>query len=104
MVSKGVPCLGQVTQTGCGAICPRFGRGCYGCFGPRESANGGSLADWYRSSLGLSDETVAARFAGFTAWAPEMREVIDAAGGPPGMRKVADVAAIVGGEAEGGVA
>src|SRR5665647_3426493 len=30
MVGKGIPCLGQVTQTGCGAICPRFGRGCYG--------------------------------------------------------------------------
>ena len=37
-------------------------------------------------SLGLSDEEVAARFAGFTGWAPELREVIDAKGGPPGMR------------------
>ena len=43
MVSKGIPCLGQVTQTGCGAICPRFGRGCYGCFGPREQANAAGL-------------------------------------------------------------
>ena len=43
MVSKGLPCLGQVTQTGCGAICPRFGRGCYGCFGPREQANAAGL-------------------------------------------------------------
>lgn len=33
MVSKGVPCLGPVTLSGCGAICPRFGRGCYGCYG-----------------------------------------------------------------------
>lgn len=39
MVVKGEACLGQVTQAGCGAICPRFSRGCYGCFGPREQAN-----------------------------------------------------------------
>ena len=79
-------------------------RGCYGCFGPRESANGGSLADWYRGSLGLSDERVAARFAGFTAWAPELREVIDAAGGPPGMRRAASTAASADADVDGGVA
>ncbi len=33
------PCLGPVTHTGCGAMCPAFARGCYGCFGPREAAN-----------------------------------------------------------------
>ncbi len=33
MVSKGVPCLGPVTFGGCGAVCPNFGRGCYGCYG-----------------------------------------------------------------------
>jgi hypothetical protein len=104
MVSRGEPCLGPVIAAGCGALCPGMARGCYGCFGPREAANGGSLADWYRGSLGLSDERVAARFAGFTAWAPELREVIDAAGGPPGMRKLADPAAIAGSEAEGGAA
>lgn len=86
MVSRGEPCLGPIISNGCGALCPGMARGCYGCFGPRESANGRSLADWYRSDLGLSEERVAARFAGFTAWAPELREVIDAAGGPPGMR------------------
>jgi sulfhydrogenase subunit delta len=86
MVARGEPCLGPIISNGCGALCPGMARGCYGCFGPRESANGGSLADWYASSLGLSDESVAARFAGFTAWAPELREVIDARGGPPGMR------------------
>ena len=39
LVAQGVPCLGPVTRTGCGALCPAFGRGCYGCFGPREQAN-----------------------------------------------------------------
>ena len=39
-----IACLGPVTQTGCGALCPAFGRGCYGCFGPREDANVTALA------------------------------------------------------------
>ena len=38
-VAGGVACLGPVTRTGCGALCPAYGRGCYGCFGPREQAN-----------------------------------------------------------------
>jgi coenzyme F420-reducing hydrogenase gamma subunit len=86
MVAHGEPCLGPVISTGCGALCPGLARGCYGCFGPRESANTASLSGWYRTSLGLTDEQVAARFAGFTSRAPEMREAIDAAGGPPGLR------------------
>lgn len=39
MVAHGTPCLGPVTQAGCGALCPSFHRGCYGCFGPMESPN-----------------------------------------------------------------
>ena len=40
---QGKPCLGPVTHAGCGAICPAFGRGCYGCFGPIEAPNVASL-------------------------------------------------------------
>ena len=36
MVAKGTPCLGPVTQAGCGAICPSFNRGCYGCLVQRS--------------------------------------------------------------------
>jgi hypothetical protein len=61
-------------------------RGCYGCFGPRESANGESLASWFSGPLELPDERIAAKFAGFTGYAPALRSVIDARGGPPGMR------------------
>jgi coenzyme F420-reducing hydrogenase gamma subunit len=38
-VAKGTPCLGPVTHAGCGALCPAYGRGCYGCYGPMETPN-----------------------------------------------------------------
>lgn len=43
MVAHGTPCLGPVTHAGCGALCPSYDRGCYGCFGPMESPNTASL-------------------------------------------------------------
>jgi coenzyme F420-reducing hydrogenase gamma subunit len=43
MVAHGTPCLGPVTQAGCGALCPSFHRGCYGCFGPMETPNVAAL-------------------------------------------------------------
>ena len=46
MVAHGTPCLGPVTHAGCGALCPSYHRGCYGCFGPMETPNTGSLAGW----------------------------------------------------------
>ena len=46
MVAHGTPCLGPVTHAGCGALCPSYHRGCYGCFGPMESPNAPSLAGW----------------------------------------------------------
>ncbi len=82
-VAQGIACLGPVTRTGCGAICPAYGRGCYGCFGPRESANTASLATWFGDDR--SRHEVARLFAGFTAWSDPFRAVIDARGGPPGI-------------------
>jgi hypothetical protein len=81
-VANGVTCLGPVTMAGCGAICPAYRRGCYGCFGPREAANGPGLAQWLAGSAPPAD--IARSFALFNAWAPPFRTVIDAAGGPPG--------------------
>jgi sulfhydrogenase subunit delta len=44
MVAHGTPCLGPVTHAGCGALCPSYDRGCYGCFGPMETPNAPSLS------------------------------------------------------------
>jgi coenzyme F420-reducing hydrogenase gamma subunit len=43
MVAHGTPCLGPVTHAGCGALCPSYNRGCYGCYGPMETPNAPSL-------------------------------------------------------------
>ncbi|HLB44690.1 MAG TPA: hypothetical protein VJK49_04825 [Candidatus Limnocylindrales bacterium] len=77
LVATGEPCLGPVTRTGCGALCPSFGRGCYGCFGPKEAANSASLAAWF-GTLGQSDEQVAREFAKFNVNAPAFRAVVEA--------------------------
>jgi coenzyme F420-reducing hydrogenase gamma subunit len=61
MVTQGVPCMGPVTRTGCGAICPAFGRDCYACYGPAENVNTQSLSRRLEG-LGLTPEAVAARF------------------------------------------
>ncbi len=46
-VTEGKPCLGPITQAGCGAICPAYQRACYGCFGPCAQANPASLSEHY---------------------------------------------------------
>jgi len=84
VVTRGEPCLGPVTQTGCGAICPGVGRGCYGCFGPREGANVDGLAQWYTDGPamgGLEPGDVGRLFAGFTGASPAFRGVTDRLGG-----------------------
>lgn len=71
-VSRGVPCLGPVTQAGCGAICPRYARGCYGCFGPKETPNTASFATTL-SSLGMSEPEIVRVFRTFNADAEPFR-------------------------------
>lgn len=82
MVARGEPCLGPVTHAGCGALCPRYDRGCYGCFGPREQANTRSLSGWLAHE-GVPASELVRRFRGITAWAPAFREESERqAGGP----------------------
>jgi coenzyme F420-reducing hydrogenase gamma subunit len=61
MVTRGIPCLGPVTLTGCGALCPRFGRDCYACYGPAENINAAAMGQRL-AGLGLVPEAIARRF------------------------------------------
>ncbi len=69
MVAHGTPCLGPVTQAGCGAICPSYNRGCYGCFGPVRDPNTRSLIPRL-SRLGMSDSAIEQVFSTFNVAAP----------------------------------
>ncbi len=72
MVAAGVPCLGPVTQAGCRALCPAYGRGCYGCFGPMESPNTEALARQF-GALGMTGDAIARTFRSFSGWAEPFR-------------------------------
>jgi coenzyme F420-reducing hydrogenase gamma subunit len=72
-VAHGTPCLGPVTHAGCGALCPSYDRGCYGCFGHAETTNTVSLARRLRE-LDMSERDVARVFATFNAAAPAFAE------------------------------
>ena len=72
MVARGTPCLGPVTHAGCGALCPAYNRGCYGCYGPMETPNTRSLSSaWIE--LGADETDVIRAFRGFNAFAESFR-------------------------------
>jgi coenzyme F420-reducing hydrogenase gamma subunit len=72
-VAQGMPCLGPVTQAGCGALCPAFNRGCYGCFGPSESPNPPALVKQMRE-LGATNPEIKRSFRSFNAWSWQFRQ------------------------------
>jgi coenzyme F420-reducing hydrogenase gamma subunit len=73
MVSKGIPCLGPVTHAGCGALCPSYNRGCYACFGPKETPNTASMATRFHE-LGVWEPDVVRAFRSFNAYAEPFRK------------------------------
>jgi len=78
MVAHGTPCLGPVTQAGCGAICPAFNRGCYGCFGPQATPNTASLTGELKV-LGMAPAGIQRLYRTFNANAPAFRAASEAA-------------------------
>jgi coenzyme F420-reducing hydrogenase gamma subunit len=77
MVAHGTPCLGPVTHAGCGALCPAYNRGCYGCYGPMETPNTTSLSEWWRR-LGVSEQYLVRAFRGVNAYAEAFRKASEA--------------------------
>jgi coenzyme F420-reducing hydrogenase gamma subunit len=77
VVARNEPCLGPVTRTGCGALCPAFNRGCYGCFGPANGPNIESFAGLLRQH-GVSAEEASRRLRGINGYVRPWREAADA--------------------------
>jgi coenzyme F420-reducing hydrogenase gamma subunit len=77
VVARGEPCLGPVTRTGCGALCPRLGRGCYGCFGPADGPNMPAFAGLLHAQ-GLDRTAAVQRLRAINGYAHPWRESGDA--------------------------
>ena len=75
MVTRGLACLGPVTQAGCGALCPAYRRACFGCFGPKENPNPASLSHWLTEEQQRSSGEQLRLFRNFNAGAEAFRKV-----------------------------
>jgi sulfhydrogenase subunit delta len=73
MVAQGTPCLGPVTHAGCGAICPAYHRGCYGCYGPMETPNTAALTQQWQQ-LGVSPADLQRAYRTYNTNAPAFRQ------------------------------
>jgi len=76
LVSKGEPCLGPITQTGCGALCPGLDRPCYGCFGPMEQPNIFSLANRF-DELGFVPRDIKRMLRTFNGYLEPFKQASD---------------------------
>lgn len=76
LVAEGTPCLGPATRTGCGALCPGVGRGCYGCFGPAPSAELTALVPILQAQEKYPGECLHL-LRNFTGYAPAFRQAAD---------------------------
>lgn len=73
VVSRSLACLGPIIQAGCGAICPTYNRGCYGCFGPSEPANTESLLRQF-CNMGHDRNRLVPLVRSFNAAAPAFQQ------------------------------
>lgn len=73
MTAHNTICLGPVTQTGCNALCPSYNRGCFGCYGPMDSANTSSLAKQFKE-MGSTKFDIMIAFRSFNAYAEAFRK------------------------------
>ena len=76
LVAYNMPCMGPVTNAGCGALCPSMNRACYSCFGPMQQANAPALARRF-SRMGLSRDEILRKFTAFGAATPQFRRAVE---------------------------
>lgn len=72
LVSWKQPCMGPVTNAGCGALCPSHSRACYGCWGPVKDANSPALARQFEK-MGLGRHDIFCRFTQYASPKAEFR-------------------------------
>lgn len=77
LVSQGKPCLGPITQAGCGALCPGCNRACYGCFGPMEQPNMASLGTHFTEELGQSNRDMKRMLRSFNGYLEPFKQAGD---------------------------
>jgi coenzyme F420-reducing hydrogenase gamma subunit len=77
LVTHGPPCMGPVTQAGCNALCPSYHRGCYGCFGPKETPNPSSLSSYWRNA-GMKNDELLRLYRSYNAYAEAFRKESEA--------------------------
>lgn len=73
-VAYGIPCLGPVTHAGCEALCPSYKRGCYGCYGPKETANPLALTRWWEKELNTENLVIKGLLRNFNCHSAPFRE------------------------------
>jgi len=78
-VAKGTPCMGPVTHSGCGAICPAYDRGCYGCYGPMEAPNAAALSA-HMAAAGADETDIVRVYRPFNQGAAAFKEAGEAQG------------------------
>lgn len=76
-VAYGIPCLGPVTHAGCGALCPSYRRGCYGCYGPKETSNPLALTKWWEKELNTDGDEIRRMLRTYNCAAAAFKEASD---------------------------
>lgn len=77
MVAKGIACMGPVTHAGCNALCPSYDRGCYGCYGTKETPHVEPLAKWFEQHLNTQRRQVLHLLRNFNNQASAFKKVSD---------------------------
>jgi coenzyme F420-reducing hydrogenase gamma subunit len=72
LVAQGKPCMGPVTTTGCGVLCPTYDRPCSSCFGPAFQPNTAALVNWF-GRLGFGADEIRRMFHGYYSQATDFK-------------------------------